>query len=282
MQLLQNILSGQNVPIIKTDSSGIDWVRVGFNVTQTEANSGAAVNLENLRLIYNLEHQIGEDGEFASYLREYVAISNQGASQSSGTQTLVPVETSSGNGGKITLSNLSVISDPGYDSTLVWNSQYNGLYSTGELYEITTTHNVDVNTGATLEKCKITFKTSGDSFSLGYDLLTGWFEEGDDEDYVTLHPSSSAINSNGGRELNWKFSVNSNWDDEIKVVILSETVADNGVIGMLSGISLMPPIGNAVENDIQIDDFSLLNTAGTEQQLNQDFILIKKSFFKEM
>ena len=70
-------------------------------------------------------------------------------------------------------------------------------------------------------------------------------------------------------KLNWKFSVNSNWDDEIKVVILSETVADNGVIGMLSGISLMPPIGNAVENDIQIDDFSLLNTAGTEQQLNQ-------------
>ena len=33
----------------------------------------------------------------------------------------------------------------------------------------------------------------------------------------------------------------------------------------------MPPIGNAVENDIQIDDFSLLNTAGTEQQLNQAY-----------
>ena len=116
--------------------------------------------------------------------------------RASGTQTLVPVETSSGNGGKITLSNLSVISDPGYDSTLVWNSQYNGLYSTGELYEITTTHNVDVNTGATLEKCKITFKTSGDSFSLGYDLLTGWFEEGDDEDYVFasfIHPHLQLI-----------------------------------------------------------------------------------------
>ena len=93
VQLLQNILSGQNVPIIKTDSSGIDWVRVGFNVTQTEANSGAAVNLENLRLIYNLEHQIGEDGEFASYLREYVAISN-GRCVGTRHTNLVPVETS--------------------------------------------------------------------------------------------------------------------------------------------------------------------------------------------
>ena len=52
-------------------------------------------------------------------------------------------------------------------------------------------------------------------------------------------------------ELNWKFAVNPNWDEQDKAIILHETVADNGVIGMLSGISLNPPNGNAVENDIQ-------------------------------
>ena len=268
---LNNIVSDSSVPVIKTDESGIDWVRIGFQVTQLESNNGGAVEVENLKIVYNLEHQIGQDGEFASYLREFVAISNQASSQSSGSQTLVPVETSSGNGGHLVLSNLTVTSESGYDSTLTWNSQYNGLYSTGELYHITTTHNVDASTGASLEKCKITFKTTDNTFSLGYDLLTGWYEEGDDEDYVTLHPSSTAANANGGRELNWKFTISSDWDDEDKVIILSETVADNGVIGMLSGISLDPLNGNAVENDIQVNDFSLFNSAGTLQQLDQAY-----------
>ena len=51
---------------------------------------------------------------------------------------------------QLTLSNLSITSESGYDSTLTWNSQYNGLYSSGELYHITTTHNVDARTGSSL------------------------------------------------------------------------------------------------------------------------------------
>ena len=271
IQFLNSFVSNPNAPVIKTDSSGIDWIRIGFKVNQTETTNGGSVEVANLKIIYNLEHQIGQDGQFANYLREFVAVSNQASTQSSGSQTLVPIETSSVNGGQLTLSNLSIISESGYDSTLTWNSQYNGLYSTGELYHITTTHNVDVTTGANLEKCKITFKTKDNTFSLGYDLVTGWFEEGDDEDYVTLHPSSTAANANGGREVNWKFIVNSNWDDQDKAIILSETVADNGVIGMLSGISLNPPNGNAVENDIQVTNFSIFNSAGTQQQLDQAY-----------
>ena len=77
------------VQVIKTDSSGIEWVRVGFQVVQLDGNNGGAVELENLKVIYRLEHQIGQDGGFAAYLREFVATSNQGASQSSGAQTLV-------------------------------------------------------------------------------------------------------------------------------------------------------------------------------------------------
>ena len=39
-----------------------------------------------------------------------------------------------------------------------WNSQYDGLYSTGEIYHITTTHNVDSSTGALLKSVKLPSK----------------------------------------------------------------------------------------------------------------------------
>ena len=55
------------------------------------------------------------------------------------------------------------------------------------------------------------------------------------------------------------------------MIILSETVADDGVVGMLSGISILPATGNAVENDIRISDFTLSNFAGVEQQLTQAY-----------
>ena len=271
MLLLEGMISDPSVPVIKTDQSGIDWIRVGFQVTQVDSNGGGAVELENLKIVYHLEHKIGEDGEFASYLREFVATSNEGTSQSSGSQTLVPLQTTTANGGQIKLSNLSVSSQSGYESSLTWNSPYDGLYSTGELYHITTTHNVDSSTGATLDKAKISFKTADSSFALGYDFASGWYEEGDDEDYITLHPSSTVSSISVGQQIDWKFVVNSNWEDEDKVIILSQTVADNGVVGMLSGISIEPAIGNAVENDVQINDFKIFNSAGNEQQLNQAY-----------
>ena len=72
-------------------------------------------------------------------------------------------------------------------------------------------------------------------------------------------------------QVNWRFTVNSSWDDEANVIILSQTVADDGVIGMLSGISLSPTEGNAVENDIQVTDFALYNSAGYKQDLSQGY-----------
>ena len=41
-------------------------------------------------------------------------------------------------------------------------------------------------------------------------------------------------------KLRLEVFVNSNWDDEEEVIILSETVADDGVIGMLSGMLVKP------------------------------------------
>ena len=61
-------------------------------------------------------------------------------------------------GGNIKLANLEVKTEQGYDSTLTWNSDSNGLYQNGEIYHIQTTHEVQSITGANLEKCRIQFK----------------------------------------------------------------------------------------------------------------------------
>ena len=267
---LQFLLSDPNVSVIKTDSSGIDWVRVGLKITQTDSNSGGKVDLTNLEVLYNNTFNIGSNLGFGEYIREYVATESQSQNTA---QTYVPLTTSTSEGGKLSLVGLSVITQSGYDSTFSLQSDYQGLYSTGELYTFETTHEVDSSTGASLSVCKIKFKTQTESFSLGYDLSTGFFEEGDDNDYVALHPSSSVspYGSNGGKKIIWKLIVNANWDDQNRLVILSETIADNNVVGMLSGVVLQPVGANAVENDIRINNFSLFNTAGVQQNLDEAY-----------
>ena len=96
-------------------------------------------------------------------------------------------------------------------------------------------------------------------------------------------PSSYATNhgSHGGKELIWKFVVNGVWDDTNTVSIFSETVSTNDVVATFGGITLNPESGNAVENDAGIIEFSIFNTAGIEQSLddvnsNQEINLVGK------
>ena len=268
--VITDLIGLPTTPVIKTDDSGIDWVRVGFSLIQQDSNNGGSVDFRDLRILYLFNSTLDDNAGFGSYLRETVAINSQ--SQASGSQAFIPLVTTSPHGGKITLANLEIITQSGYESTLTWNSLANGLYQNGEIYHITTTHEVKASTGASLETCRIQFKGSEISLYLGYDFSSGFFKLGDDDNYLSLHPSSSAspLGSNI-MQIDWKFTVNSAWDDEEKVVILSETLADNGVIGMLSGILLDPDVGNAVENDIILTDFKLFNSAGAEQQLEQAY-----------
>jgi len=262
---LENILSFPNTPVIKTDYSGIDWVRVGFKITQFDSNNGGSVFLKNLQILYNYTPVLSSES-LTNYLREYVAVSNQGQTQST-SQVYVPLVTTSQNGGELTISNLSVTTQSGYESTLSWENNLDGFYATGELYEVITSHQVSPTTGASLSECRIHFKTNTDSFYLVYNPVTGFGELNDDNNYITLHPSSSASNlaQSGGKEVTWKFTINSNWDDTDEVLLLSETVADNNIIGMLSGLKLNPDVGNAVENDITYDEVVLKNAAGVIQ-----------------
>ena len=75
--------------------------------------------------------------------------------------------------------------------------------------------------------------------------------------------------------------VNGAWNDTDVVSIFSETIANSGVIATFGGIRLDPAVGNAVENDAGITEFSIFNTAGIEQNLddvnsNQEINLIGK------
>ena len=269
-QILTGMLQNPTVPVFKTDDSGIDWVRVGFKATQTESNNGGGFDIKDLRVIYEYDATIGDNIGFSEYIGELVAINNQ--NQQTQPLTYIPVHSTSASGGKVTLSNLQVTSQPGYDSTLAWNNDLNGLYDTGDIYHIQTTHSVQASTGANLQECRIKFKTAEDSLFLGYNPTTGFYEI-DDSDYISLHPSSSVTQSGpqGEIQVDWKFTVNSSWDDQAIVVILSQTLADDGVTGMLSGILLDSAEGNAIENDIQLKDFSLYNSAGYKQDLSQGY-----------
>ena len=54
-------------------------------------------------------------------------------------------------------------------------------------------------------------------------------------------------------------------------------MAANGVVGMLGGKIIEPTIGNAVENDIKITSFEILNSAGVVQNRDQVY---SNQFFK--
>ena len=261
------MLQNPTVPVFKTDDSGIDGLG-WFKATQTESNNGGGFDIKDLRVIYEYDATIGDNIGFSEYIGELVAINNQ--NQQTQPLTYIPVHSTSASGGKVTLSNLQVTSQPGYDSTLVWNNDLNGLYDTGDIYHIQTTHSVQASTGANLQECRIKFKTAEDALFLGYNPTTGFYEI-DDSDYISLHPSSSVTQSGpqGEIQVDWKFTVNSSWDDQAIVVILSQTLADDGVTGMLSGILLDSAEGNAIENDIQLKDFSLYNSAGYKQDLHK-------------
>ena len=53
-------------------------------------------------------------------------------------------------------------------TTLIWNGDYEGLYST-EIYYITTTYSVDHQQEHLLFRAVTTFKTDESTFSLVYD-----------------------------------------------------------------------------------------------------------------
>ena len=269
---INGIMSSSNTPIFKTDQYGVEWVRIGFQLNQSDSNNGGKVTFENLEIIYTMNVSIGDDTGLTSYLREYVATSLQDNANTGSNQMLIPTKVSADTGGRLLFTNIEILTAAGYDSSLSWNSQSEGLYPSGEVYEVVTTHEVAQSTGSTLENARLRFSTSSESIYLVYDPSAG-FSTIDDNSYLNLLPSSSAVGygSNGGKEITWKFTVNREWNDESLVYVFSETVATDGVVGMLGGITIDPSVGNAVENDAGITEFDLYNSAGALQNIDQAY-----------
>ena len=276
--LIQERLSNVSTPIFKTDSFGTQWVRIGFDIFQPDSANGGSINLENLDVIYNYNHTFDQTNGFDTYLREYVAAEAQLVS--TGSDIVIPVTTSSTSGGAMKFSDLLIQSASGYESSLDWLSDSEGLYPTGEVYEVKTTHEILPSTGSSLSSARLRFTSDFGGLSFEYDPNTGFSEIDDSQNLLTLLTGSSTaipFGSNGGKEITWRFTVNGEWDDTQKVSIFSESVAANGVVGMLGGKIIEPSIGKAVENDVKITNFEILNSADVIQNRDQVF---SNQFFK--
>ena len=276
--ILQERLNNLSTPIFKTDDFGNQWVRIGFNILQPDSVNGGFIELENLDVIYNYNYTFDQSNGFDTYLREYVAAEAQLVSP--GSDIMMPVTTSSSTGGAIKFSDLLIQSAPGYESSLDWLSDSEGLYPTGEVYEVKTTHEILPSTGSSLSSARLRFVSDFGGLSFEYDPNTGFSEIDDSQNLLTLLTGSSTaipFGSNGGKEITWRFTVNGEWDDTEKVSIFSESVAANGVVGMLGGKIIQPSTGKAVENDVKINNFEILNSADVIQNRDQVF---SNQFFK--
>jgi len=276
-EALNFALSSSSLPIFKTDQFGVEWMRMAVKVSQPDQNGIGFLTVSDMDAIYTFTHTLNESNGFDSMLREFVASESQ-SSQSN--EVYIPMVTTSSRGGGVKLDNLSIITEPGYDSSLTWLSDKEGLYPSGELYEIKTTHEVQSSTGSTFSSAQLRFSSVAGDVIFVYDPNTGFSELEDSNNLLTLAQTSSTavpFGNSGGKEITWRFTVNGQWDDTDKVSIFSETVAANGVVGMLGGIIIDPSAGNAVENDAGITDFELYNAADILQ--NRDLVY-SNQFFK--
>ena len=168
-QPINDLLSDPNTPVFLSDEYGMNWIRVAFEINQENANDGASVLLNSLKVIYKHTYTLDKDSGFESSLREFVA-KNLGSSQGSNLLE-IPVTSTGISGGVIHLSNLTILTEPGYSSTLNWNSPSQGLYANGQIYEIITTHEVEQSTGSTLADGRLRFVFNETTFYLNYNNL---------------------------------------------------------------------------------------------------------------
>ena len=122
-------------------------------------------------------------------------------------------------------------------------------------------------TGAQFQEANLMFESVTGNVELSYSDLNGFGEVENSNGYITLQ-SSSVTDITEGKEITWRFTVNNVWEDTEEVKIYAGQKATNGVNGLPSAIVLAPPGGNAVENDVGITTFSILNDDGVAQDLD--------------
>ena len=260
---INSLMSNPMVPSAVIDEYGTEWVAFRFGVDSPNATTGASIDLRGLDIIYDWETSIGVAEGLDTELNQGVALWNGGS-----TATVDMVVTSR-SGGSVSLSDLSISTAPGYDSTMEISGNPVGLYPNGDIYQITTTHSVASSTGSSFAEAKLVFESASGNVVLGYSDLLGFSEVSDTLNLVTLETSTAADITSpvAGKEITWRFRVNPTWDDTDSVRVYGSLVAANGVNGLPDAFTFAPSVGNAVENDAGITELVLRNDNDIIQNL---------------
>ena len=259
---LNTLMQSSLTPTAHIDANGNGWKKFRFNIESLNATSGTSIDLIGLDVVYDVTHYLSTANGFSKELAQGVALSTA----TSGVAT-VPIAVHATSGGGLSFSSLSVSTSPGYTSTASFVGNPVGLYPNGEIYEIVSTHTVSSLTGANFQQANLLFESQTGTIELAYSDLNGFTEVENSNGYITLQASSVADVAEG-KEITWRFTVNNVWEDTQVVRIYAGQTADNGVNGLPDALVLAPSGGNAVENDVGIISFSVLNEEGVVQDLD--------------
>ncbi len=256
---ISNLISNPMVSTSHTDEYGNDWMTIYFEATSLNSTTGSSLRFLDLNVLYSWEKTLGNSHGLVREFSQGVALGTP-----SGNQVSVPIHVSSSSGGGIALTNLEIITSPGYTSSLNITGDPIGLYPDGSIIEVVSLHNVDGSTGSTLDKCMLRLESTTGAVDLSYSDFGGFSEDNDPDNLITLQPSA-ATDTPEGKQVSWRFTINTNWEDAPDVRIFASLLAQNGIQGLPSALHLAPPGGNAIENDAGISTFDLQNSAGESQ-----------------
>ena len=270
------------VPTSDVDDFGNEWIQFRMKVSSQNATPGQSITFTDLVVNYDWSRVITDGNYLARELSQGVAM---------GTATTgnveVPLTFTSATGGSILLDTLSITTSMGHSSTISLTNGFTGLYDDGNIYEIVTTHSVSAQ-GQTIAGASLLMESPRGNIELQYTISNDTFwEVSDPVDGIDLSVSVSAPGTSA-MQVNWRFRVSSDWDDTESVMIYASSISDSGVIGLPAAASLSPTVGNAVENDAGITDFSVYNQAGVEQtdlmdvKSSQSLVLTGKVRFEDL
>ena len=259
---LNSLLQNPALPYGYPDEYGNEWIYFEFFAENNNASTGSSFIIKNLDIMYNWTVSLGNLEGINRELNQGIALG-----QSSTSSVEVPIKVQALSGGAISLSGLQIQTQSGYQSTVAITGNPVGLYPSGDVIEISTTHSVDSSTQATFAEARLRMESSKGVVELSYSFQEGFTEAIDELDFVSLSNCDAPTFESSTKEITWRFNLNPTWDDTEILTIYANLIASNGVRGIPGAIVLDPTTGNAVENDIEITDFSLKNTAGEVQDL---------------
>ena len=258
---LQTLLDDPQVPAADVDEFGNEWVQFRFRFENTNAAVGTSVTMRDLEIFYEWGVTLGAAHDVARELNQGVALGTP-----FGGEVAVPIRIEGDTGGAVKLKNLLVTTEGGYDNTLNTTGSWSGLYSNGDVYEAITTHSLAAGTGETIAHTSLQFESeSGNAEFLWTAANDSFWERGDETMLSLMVMQSSATDVAEGKQMIWRFRVNSDWQDSPTVRVFTTMITASGSEGLPAALMLDPVSGNAAENDAHIQRVDVYNQGGILQ-----------------